>query len=42
MAVGVCHLNTIVANNYVFKNDSIGHGAYMISQNGCKKPNINI
>jgi hypothetical protein len=32
-AVGMCHKNKIIANNYGFPYSNLGHGAYLISSN---------
>ena len=32
-AVGMCHKNKILNNNYGFPYSSVGHGAYLISSN---------
>ena len=34
VAVGICHRDIVVSNDYRFKFGSTGHGAYMISSNG--------
>ena len=34
LAIGMCHLDTIIAKNYTFSFSTLGHGAYMISSNG--------
>ena len=34
VAVGMCHRDIVVSNNYRFNYGSPGHGAYLISSNG--------
>lgn len=34
IGIGVCLRNKIVANNYKFTYESLGHGSYMLSSNG--------
>jgi hypothetical protein len=34
VAVGICHKETVMKNNYTFAYSNLGHGAYMISCNG--------
>jgi hypothetical protein len=34
IGVGVCHKDILMAKNYDFYYENIGHGCYMISANG--------
>ena len=42
VCIGIVHLNTIIKNDYTFKNeDKLGHGGYICQDNGYTYNSIN-